>query len=115
MAEGIAERELTDRNWNQEDEAPLGPSLGEAVSPWVRQGNIDNKEFAVNGVIAEIKEYFNMMLGTHLLYKFERLQYAPILNVPSMSQDYGAPHLLRLFIRIRAISVYMPFEKKSLT
>lgn len=78
-------------------------------------GNIDNKEFAVNEVMAEIKEYFNMMLGNQLLYKFERLQYAQILNVRPMSQDYGPPHLPRLFISIRAILVYMPFEKKSLT
>ncbi|ELV11546.1 von Willebrand factor A domain-containing protein 3B [Tupaia chinensis] len=81
-------------------------------------GNTDNKEYAVNAVVAGIKEYFNVMLGSQLLYKLERPQCAEILaehpDAP-MSRVYGAPHLLRLFVRVGAMLACTPLDEKSLT
>uniref|UniRef100_H9GSZ4 MRG domain-containing protein n=1 Tax=Anolis carolinensis TaxID=28377 RepID=H9GSZ4_ANOCA len=76
------------------------------------------REHAVKEVVAGIKEYFSVMLGTQLLYKFERPQSAEVLaDHPDspMSQVSGAPHLLRLFgSRIGAMLAYTPLDKKSL-
>eukprot|EP01136_Pigoraptor_vietnamica_P039419 Opistho-1_new@10200 len=51
-----------------------------------------------------LRVYFDYALGTLLLYKFERPQYASALQlVPagtSVSSLYGAEHLLRLFVKL---------------
>lgn len=81
------------------------------------QGNVDNKEYVVNEVVGGIKEYFNVMLGIQLLYKFERFQYVEILLVyfdVLMLQIYGVLYFLRLFVRIGVMLVYMFFDEKSL-
>uniref|UniRef100_H0XQI7 MRG domain-containing protein n=1 Tax=Otolemur garnettii TaxID=30611 RepID=H0XQI7_OTOGA len=75
-------------------------------------GNRDNKEYAVNEVVAGIKGYFNVMLGTQLLYTIERPQSAEILaDHPDEPMSHGALHLLRLFVRIGAMLAYTSAEK----
>lgn len=64
----------------------------------------NDKEVVLNEYTLGIKDYFNVMLGAQLLYKFERLQYQNLLKEHGKDTDltahYGVIHLLRLFTRI---------------
>ena len=57
----------------------------------------------VNEVCRGLRDYFNCTLGSQLLYKFERVQYADTLKEHQgevMSQLYSPVHLLRLFTKL---------------
>lgn len=64
----------------------------------------NDKEVVLNELTLGIKDYFNVMLGAHLLYKFERLQYQNLLKEFGKDVDltahYGVIHLVRLFTKI---------------
>ena len=68
-------------------------------------------------VMKGISEYFDVVLGTQLLYKFERPQYADLLkNYPdkAMSDVYGSEHLLRLFVKMGGMLSYGNLDDKSM-
>lgn len=82
------------------------------------KNNTPNKESAVQEVVAGLREYFNVMLGTQLLYKFERPQYAEILQQhkdKQASDIYGFIHLIRLFVRLGQMLAYTQLDEKSIT
>ncbi|XP_016828880.1 mortality factor 4-like protein 2 [Cricetulus griseus] len=78
------------------------------------QRNSDN---SVDELVYGIRKYFNKMLGTQLLCQFENPQYAEILlaypDIP-MSQIYGAPHLLRIFVNIGTALAHWSLNSHSL-
>ncbi|OQR75825.1 mortality factor 4 protein 1-like [Tropilaelaps mercedesae] len=80
------------------------------------KGTTPCKESIVAEFTAGLRCYFNSMLGKHLLYKFERPQYAQLLEEhgdKQMSQHYGAVHLLRMFTLLGRFLSYTALDERS--
>ncbi|XP_027716971.1 mortality factor 4-like protein 1 [Vombatus ursinus] len=76
-----------------------------------------DKRYAVSALVAMIKEYFDLVLGTQLLYKFEKQQHAEVLAcypTCQMSQIYGGAHLLRLFQHLGPMFTWSSLSEDSL-
>ena len=77
----------------------------------------NNKEKAILEVTAGIREYFNVMLSSQLLYKHERQQYEQTIKADPVMvpcKTYGVVHLLRLFTKLGEILIYTPLGEKSI-
>lgn len=103
-------------------ELPAKSTVHEIVDNYVQykkssKVSTATKENAVQDIANGIIEYFNVMLGSQLLYKFERPQYAEIIqNHPGvpMAKIYGAFHLLRLFVKLGSMLAFTALDEKSI-
>ncbi|XP_036595729.1 mortality factor 4-like protein 2 [Trichosurus vulpecula] len=76
-----------------------------------------DKKYAVCGLVDVLKEYFNAILSTQLLYDFERPQYDElVVSYPSsqMCELYGGVHLLCLFQQLGPMLTCTSLDDSSL-
>ncbi|XP_002125277.2 mortality factor 4-like protein 1 [Ciona intestinalis] len=100
-------------------QVPATVTVEDILSSFVEK-NTDSENSEKNSALKELKlgitEYFNAMLGSQLLYKFERPQYNELLaNFPdkTVCQLFGIPHLLRFFVRIGSMLSYTNLSEKN--
>ncbi|XP_051846994.1 mortality factor 4-like protein 1 [Antechinus flavipes] len=88
------------------------------LDKWRCRAGVPAPALTVDDAVAGIKDYFNVLLGTQLLYDFERPQFAHVQAAhpeAPLSRVYGAPHLLRLFVPLGAVLACAPLEPPSRT
>ncbi|KAI8878313.1 MRG-domain-containing protein [Backusella circina FSU 941] len=80
------------------------------------KGNKELKEELREEVLHGLYNYFNKTLGTLLLYRFERHQYANIRRQypdKELVELYGAEHLLRLFVQIPSLIAHTNMDSEA--
>ncbi|KAI1283021.1 Mortality factor 4-like protein 1 [Halotydeus destructor] len=68
-------------------------------------------------IFSGVKEYFNIMIGTQLLYKFERPQYQKIFKEVKeghFSSYYGLIHFCRLFVKLGQMLAFTTLDEKEI-
>ena len=79
--------------------SPKSITVVNIINDFVLQSTDESAHHVAYGV----KDLFDVVLGSNLLYKFERPQYDEIINLvkdKKMSEIYGAEHFLRFFLKI---------------
>ncbi|XP_007506938.1 mortality factor 4-like protein 2 [Monodelphis domestica] len=75
------------------------------------------RKYSVGEVVVALQEFFDLVLSSQLLFRFEKLQHCQIvLRHPGarMSQIYGGAHLLRLFLQLGPMLACAPLGTTSL-
>ncbi|KAI8074909.1 MRG-domain-containing protein [Gongronella butleri] len=99
---------------------PRSPSITQILAMY-RTSKLEKKSIKedpeiLDEVIQGLCMYFNRALGTILLYRFERQQYAELRKKypnKDMTDIYGAEHLLRLYVQLPKLLVHTSMEKQS--
>ncbi|XP_012936275.1 mortality factor 4-like protein 1 [Aplysia californica] len=98
---------------------PCKMTVDDIIEDFIKSKSTKNSNVNKDAMIETMsgcKDYFNVMLGTQLLYKFERPQYGVIrAENPDkpMSSIYGAIHFLRLFVRLGAMLAYTSLDERT--
>uniref|UniRef100_A0A0C9S236 TSA: Wollemia nobilis Ref_Wollemi_Transcript_21891_1550 transcribed RNA sequence n=1 Tax=Wollemia nobilis TaxID=56998 RepID=A0A0C9S236_9CONI len=99
---------------------PRNPTVDDILKKYLEHKT--KKEGMVGDSTVEIlnglRSYFDKALPSMLLYKQERQQYAeaiPESDNIAPSTVYGAEHLLRLFVKLPELLVYVNMEEDALT
>ncbi|KAG2228714.1 MRG-domain-containing protein [Thamnidium elegans] len=82
-----------------------------------KRGNRELNEDLLEEVFDGLRIYFNKALGTMLLYRFERNQYADIRRQnpdKDLVDIYGAEHLLRLFVQIPSLVAHTNMDAEAI-
>ncbi|XP_057859653.2 protein MRG1 [Cryptomeria japonica] len=98
---------------------PRNPTVDDILRKYLEHKT--KKEGAVGDSVVEIlsgvRSYFDKALPSMLLYKQERQQYSDVVpegNNVAPSTVYGAEHLLRLFVKLPELLVYVNMEEEAL-
>merc|ERR1712130_410483 len=82
---------------------PARINVADFIQSFYEEGEEAKKVEGVEGVCKGLCSYFDAILGTQLLYKFERIQYSDIMKEHPgvlMSKLYPPIHLLRLLTKL---------------
>lgn len=100
---------------------PRAPTVTQILTDYRAFGVKHKKDAAVEDevlheVLDGLKRYFDATLGTMLLYRQERQQYADYVKRhphAQMCDVYGAEHLLRLFVQMPQLIVHTQMDADS--
>lgn len=116
---------------NQLVDLPRNPNVVQILALFekhvlkTRPPELRQPEVLIHTIISGLQVYFDRSLGSQLLYRFERPQYAvvrqtyvtgadvDVSKIPEMSAIYGAEHLLRMLVSLPQMVAASPLDAES--